>query len=621
MVFCLPPIADSLYKLGNHSPMKLPTLIPLRPLVLAAGVLIAHPAPADTVITLGSVTQVSAVGDLDLAGLITHAINFSANDPPLTLGGVTFTPDSSPPVGTSFVGPNNVTPWETKPEFGDTADDDTLEQIFEDIRWANTGASQVLEAHIPVTSGQSYKLQILFYGNHAEDRRWDIEVEGALAVDEVTSLGANVDGVNPDYPPNAGVLYQAMLTATDASLDVRFVGDLPGSNNDGGSDRNPIWQALTVERVVTDSDNDNMADAWETQYFGNLSRNGTGDFDTDGLIDSQEFIQDTKPDTADTDGDTLSDGAEVNTHATNPKLADSDGDSLSDPAEVNTHQTNPNRADTDSDGLSDAAEINTHLTDPKKADSDSDEYEDGFEVAKGSNPLSATSFPFLTTQAKGFTGGDKGEGLDLDGTFLYAINVGTNAAPGQARDANFTDDATAGVTVTAVNEIGSWNIPSYGDTANDDVVEQVIQSIRWTAAPGSVDATLTGLTVNRPYKLQLLFGEQCCDRGFDIMVNGAQVWDDFSPRTFQGGINNPARGAVLVHEFIATSTDLSIVLIGTGVTDPTLTDHNPTLSGITLETLHRSPMPMPMDCPTRGKPSTSATSRLKMAPATRMPTG
>ena len=44
-----------------------------------------------------------------------------------------------------------------------------------------------------------------------------------------------------------------------------------------------------------DSDGDGMDDAWELQYFGNLSRNGTGDFDGDGATDLAEFLAGTLP--------------------------------------------------------------------------------------------------------------------------------------------------------------------------------------------------------------------------------------------------------------------------------------------------------------------------------------
>ena len=121
-----------------------------------------------------------------------------------------------------------------------------------------------------------------------------------------------------------------------------------------------------------DTDGDGLPDAWETTYFGagNLTQNGAGDFEPDGLTNAQELA-----------------------NGTNPTVSDTDGDGLSDAAEVNTHGTNPTLADTDGDGLSDGAEVNTHLTNPLLADTDGDNYSDGAEITAGSNPLLATSFP------------------------------------------------------------------------------------------------------------------------------------------------------------------------------------------------------------------------------------
>jgi uncharacterized repeat protein (TIGR02543 family) len=96
---------------------------------------------------------------------------------------------------------------------------------------------------------------------------------------------------------------------------------------------------------------------------------------------------------SDTDGDGLSDGAEVNNHQTNPVLDDSDSDGLTDGAEINTHSSNPKLADTDSDGLSDFAEVVTHGTNPAAKDSDGDGFDDLFEINTGFNPTLDSSTP------------------------------------------------------------------------------------------------------------------------------------------------------------------------------------------------------------------------------------
>ncbi|MHA2277999.1 MAG: SdrD B-like domain-containing protein, partial [Candidatus Kariarchaeaceae archaeon] len=93
------------------------------------------------------------------------------------------------------------------------------------------------------------------------------------------------------------------------------------------------------------------------------------------------------PWTVDSDGDGLTDGAEINTYWTDPTNVDTDGDGLSDSEEVNTHLTEPLNVDTDSDGLTDYEEVNSFSTDPLNADTDGDSLSDGDEVLNGTDPL------------------------------------------------------------------------------------------------------------------------------------------------------------------------------------------------------------------------------------------
>jgi hypothetical protein len=55
-----------------------------------------------------------------------------------------------------------------------------------------------------------------------------------------------------------------------------------------------------------------------------------------------------------------------------------------------------NRLDSDGDGLSDGAEIFIHRTDPDDPDSDGDGVSDGVDIALGSNPLDMASYPVMT---------------------------------------------------------------------------------------------------------------------------------------------------------------------------------------------------------------------------------
>jgi hypothetical protein len=47
--------------------------------------------------------------------------------------------------------------------------------------------------------------------------------------------------------------------------------------------------------LALDSDNDGISDAWELQYFGSLARDGTGDYDGDGVTDLNEYLGGTDP--------------------------------------------------------------------------------------------------------------------------------------------------------------------------------------------------------------------------------------------------------------------------------------------------------------------------------------
>ena len=68
---------------------------------------------------------------------------------------------------------------------------------------------------------------------------------------------------------------------------------------------------FAVHGVMTDDpDADGMTDAWEMEYFGDFSRDGTGDYDDEGLPDNQEDDFGTSPLLQDTDGDGQSDWIE-----------------------------------------------------------------------------------------------------------------------------------------------------------------------------------------------------------------------------------------------------------------------------------------------------------------------
>ena len=64
--------------------------------------------------------------------------------------------------------------------------------------------------------------------------------------------------------------YEVVFTATDGAL-------------------NASRRAALIINSVIDSDGDGLLDAWELEKFGSLSRDGSGDYDGDGISDLEEF--------------------------------------------------------------------------------------------------------------------------------------------------------------------------------------------------------------------------------------------------------------------------------------------------------------------------------------------
>ena len=81
---------------------------------------------------------------------------------------------------------------------------------------------------------------------------------------------------------------------------------------------NPKYTAALLRASIDDLkggidvDHDGLLDAWEIQWFGNLTaQTGSGDADGDGLSNAQEMAAGTNPNNRDTDGDGISDLAEL----------------------------------------------------------------------------------------------------------------------------------------------------------------------------------------------------------------------------------------------------------------------------------------------------------------------
>lgn len=211
----------------------------------------------------------------------------------------------------------------------------------------------------------------------------------------------------------------------------------------------------------------------------------------------------------------------------------------------------------------------------------------GLSGAKAAEPV--ISDPIATTIGI-FTGGDPGEGLDLQGEFIYAISAG--AEPDldlTIGTANFKGtsigDEIPGVNLVAGNRILNWYIVDYGDSADDDNLEAATSSIRWSDAAAAISAvtvTLENLQPGVEYKFQMMFGEECCNRGFDVLFDNDLVVKNFNPGNVHGGISNGTQEAVITHSFIPTTSTVVLTFDGKNASSD-YTDHNAILNAITVE--------------------------------------
>ena len=349
------------------------------------------------------------------------------------------------------------------------------------------------------------------------------------------------------------------------------------------------------------------------QAIGKLARGarptdtlGTVDEDGDGWDDDIErsiFGDLTETPTSDKDGDGLGNLREIEETGTDPKVADTDGDTLGDGAELAADPpTDPLKEDTDNDSLNDGDEL-TRGTNPALRDTDGDNWSDGIEVADGTDPLDPESNrsqgeygPIDPRLAIGVLASV--DDLFIHGAFTHAVNIGGTTEDFQVGDIPFVTDTPGpdNIEFSAQNHAENWgNASDFGADADNMSLASVVHDIRWSGRPNGVQVTLKDVEPGA-YRLQMLFGEKCCDRAFAVRINGELlqllaadspgqaedvVLDVFSPNDLQGGDHGGSLGAYIIYEFNQeTAGEIVIDLNGADVPNP---DGNAILSGVSLE--------------------------------------
>ena len=201
---------------------------------------------AETIIEVGEIRPFFGPDDLNLnPERVVVAIDVYG-DEDREVNGVLFKTDRSGIDNVNVIASNSIDGWTSRPSYSGIHQRsvDNLEEIMRDIRWE--AAPTALEIEVSnLDPGVEYELQMLFNEGDDRDRRWDIAIEGELAVDDFSSEGEGT------WSSSNGFAYIApfVLKDGDSKLNVTMAKHLGGQQSQG-ADNNPILQAFTVTELT-----------------------------------------------------------------------------------------------------------------------------------------------------------------------------------------------------------------------------------------------------------------------------------------------------------------------------------------------------------------------------------
>ena len=255
------------------------------------------------------------------------------------------------------------------------------------------------------------------------------------------------------------------------------------------------------------------------ERFYNLSWPLTPDFPQGGLTIKYSLGTGTNPLDADTDGDGLTDSAEVMIHRTDPLVSDTDGDGLPDGEEI-AIGTNPLDADSDNDGMTDGWEVGNALnpmaddsaedpdsdgmanldeyragTDPNDPDTDHDGLSDLQECVLGTDPLLPDTDGDGLADAEEIDAGTDPLSPDTDGDGLTDGWEHDNGLdPLSASGDDGTDGDLDGDGLSNLLEQALGTNPSNADTDGDGLADRtetgshaVTNGLSWLTLPADAE--------------------------------------------------------------------------------------------------------------------------------------
>ena len=141
---------------------------------------------------------------------------------------------------------NQINNWAAAPNFSGGSGDSAanLSEVMRDIRWH--GAPNPINVNITGLTPGSYQVTLLTNEGADRNRRWDIGVNGELAVDDYTSEGDSASGVWT--ATNSFGYSGAFTTNEDGSINVVMQQHIGGQDPSEG-DNNPILQGVLVSSL------------------------------------------------------------------------------------------------------------------------------------------------------------------------------------------------------------------------------------------------------------------------------------------------------------------------------------------------------------------------------------
>ena len=391
-------------------------------------------------------------------------------------------------VGTTFAGPIDVIGTEVA---GITA--------------SSLGTGSLLTASGGITFGYNYASPAAFLKIQGDNFRLVLDGEITLA---------DVVGVNPD----GSVIFslsdlagEGPHTAEDLLAEFSLQDGITG----GGT--------ITLLGPDGDTDSDGLLDDWENEHFGNLDAMADGDPDGDDLVNLSEQDAGTDPNAEDSDGDGLTDGAEINTHGSDPAKADTDGDGLDDPAEL-AAGTDPRNVDSDGDGVSDGEDANPTRFDAGNTLVVHYDFNEGTGTTIG-NAGSGPDGELVNAHAGAWvaSGSPDGSGylsFTSDGTTSAEAQHVTTGLAASAIPVSGDVDYTMMAWVRAGSTVGDNMI--FGQLSNDNVLHNGIRGAAYHQGHWGNDITVGSVVLNEWHHVAWLYkdGEQ------SILVDGVVVGSD-----------------------------------------------------------------------------------------------